>query len=189
MADDGAVVDKTFMRYLVNNSNSKLLSDVITNNYSCDIYDFVFINAAIWSISRACIEKVGGFDPLFSHYGEDVDYCNRVLNSGFKIGVVPKIKAVHNRSQLPSRITINFVQKRFIEYLLFFKKNNTPFYKVFFRHSFFISKNLFILFVKLKFNDISILIKANLKLFFSFKQIKLSRKEQNQNLAFIRELN
>lgn len=28
-------------------------------------------------ISKTCIEKVGGFSPLFYHYGEDVDYTNR----------------------------------------------------------------------------------------------------------------
>ena len=35
-------------------------------------YQVTFVNAAAWLISRACIEKVGGFDTsLFVNYGED----------------------------------------------------------------------------------------------------------------------
>jgi GT2 family glycosyltransferase len=50
-------------------------------------------------ISKQCLEKVGGFDPLFPHYGEDVEYAQRANNFGFKVGLYPKVKAFHFRNQ------------------------------------------------------------------------------------------
>lgn len=42
--------------------------------------------AAAWMLSGKCIETVGGFDTdLFVHYGEDDNYCQRVLYHGFRI--------------------------------------------------------------------------------------------------------
>lgn len=71
-----------------------------------------FVNAAAWLVSRACIEKVGYFEPLFGHYGEDRNYCDRVLYHNFLIGIDADAKIVHDRT-----ITRNFnkdlIQSRF----------------------------------------------------------------------------
>ena len=56
-----------------------------------------FVNAAAWMLSRACVEKVGYFEPLFEHYGEDRNYCDRVLHHKFFIGIDPDSKIVHDR--------------------------------------------------------------------------------------------
>ncbi|ESU20912.1 glycosyl transferase family protein [Flavobacterium cauense R2A-7] len=56
-----------------------------------------FVNAAAWLVSRGCLEKVGGFEPLFGHYGEDRNYCNRVLFHNFKIAITEKSKICHDR--------------------------------------------------------------------------------------------
>lgn len=57
-----------------------------------------FVNAAAWMVSRACIEKVGYFEPLFGHYGEDRNYCDRVLFHKFLIGIDHNAKIVHDRT-------------------------------------------------------------------------------------------
>ena len=62
-----------------------------------------FVNAAAWMLSRKCIEKVGLFEPLFSHYGEDRNYCDRVLFHKFFILIGTNSKIVHDRN-----ITRNF---------------------------------------------------------------------------------
>lgn len=56
-----------------------------------------FVNAAAWLISKKCIEKTGLFEEWFSHYGEDRNYCNRVLFHNFKIGITEKSKIIHDR--------------------------------------------------------------------------------------------
>jgi len=56
-----------------------------------------FVNAAAWLLSRECVEKVGVFEPLFSHYGEDRNYCDRVLYHGFSIIINANSKIVHDR--------------------------------------------------------------------------------------------
>lgn len=56
-----------------------------------------FINAAIWYIPRRTLLKVGGFSPLFFHYGEDLDFYHNVLHHGLRAGYYPDLKAVHRR--------------------------------------------------------------------------------------------
>lgn len=56
-----------------------------------------FVNAAAWMISRKCIETVGYFEPLFGHYGEDRNYCDRVCYHKFLIVIDTDCKIVHDR--------------------------------------------------------------------------------------------
>lgn len=60
-----------------------------------------FINAAIWYIPTAVLKEVGGFSPLFYHYGEDKDYVNRLTHHGYKVGFVPTIQGFHDREYRP----------------------------------------------------------------------------------------
>ncbi|MDV6168257.1 glycosyltransferase family 2 protein [Flavobacterium sp. DG1-102-2] len=56
-----------------------------------------FVNAAAWMLSRKCIETVGYFEPLFGHYGEDRNYCDKVRYHKFKIGIDGGTRIVHDR--------------------------------------------------------------------------------------------
>jgi GT2 family glycosyltransferase len=56
-----------------------------------------FINAAAWLVSKECFTKTGYFDPIFSHYGEDRNFCERVKYHGYKIGVVKNSAICHDR--------------------------------------------------------------------------------------------
>ena len=57
-----------------------------------------FVNAAAWMVSRQCFEKVGMFEPYFSHYGEDRNYCERVTYHKLKIGIDEDSRIVHDRT-------------------------------------------------------------------------------------------
>ena len=61
-----------------------------------ELYDTQYVNAAAWLLPRKTLETVGGFDPIFFHYGEDDNYINRVLYHGMKIGICPKERIVHD---------------------------------------------------------------------------------------------
>lgn len=56
-----------------------------------------FINAAFWFIPVSTLRKVGGFSPLFYHYGEDKDYVNRLHFHQYKIGYLPTVYGCHDR--------------------------------------------------------------------------------------------
>ena len=64
-----------------------------------DVYGTKYVNAAAWFLPRKTIETVGGFDPIFFHYGEDDNYLNRVLYHGLKIGICPTIRIVHDNDR------------------------------------------------------------------------------------------
>lgn len=96
---DGTDLDYGFQCYISSEYPVDLLSKIKSaSNDLKDIYSVFFINAAAWMISRNCIEKTGLFHPVFFHYGEDVNYCNRVLFHGFKIGFTPRAAIFHDRN-------------------------------------------------------------------------------------------
>ena len=51
-------------------------------------------NMAFWKI---VLEEVGGFDPVYTAAGDDVDLCWRVLDRGWKIGFHPAALVWHHR--------------------------------------------------------------------------------------------
>jgi len=90
-------LDKNFSNYMLREKTGQFYSDFVLGNPLANVYDVPFVNAAAWLVSKKCLETVGGFDPLFFHYGEDDNYCQRVAYHGFKIGVLPKTYVIHDR--------------------------------------------------------------------------------------------
>jgi GT2 family glycosyltransferase len=109
-------------------------NDLMSNNNIKDLYTIKYTNAALWMISRKCIETLGGFDPLFPHYGEDHEYANRLTFFKLKFGICPNIKSYHYRKQDVER-ELN-AKGLFNAYLIQVKNLNT---------------NLFVAYVKILF--------------------------------------
>jgi GT2 family glycosyltransferase len=93
---NGILPDHNFYRYITTGCKSYIV-DLIAGKEIKPVYLSGFINAAIWFLSIDCIKKVGGFDPIFFHAGEDVDYYARVLYHGFNAGLCPSAIAFHYR--------------------------------------------------------------------------------------------
>ena len=53
------------------------------------------MQAASWMIKVDVIKRVGLFNPLFFHYGEDNEYLNRIKYHGVKVGILSNCKIVH----------------------------------------------------------------------------------------------
>lgn len=51
-------------------------------------------NMAFW---RSVLEEVGGFDPIYTAAGDDVDVCWKVLDKGWEIGFHPAALVWHHR--------------------------------------------------------------------------------------------
>lgn len=60
-----------------------------------------FVNAAHWLVRRDCLMELGGFAPVFFHYGEDVNFSQRARMAGWRIGIDTGAKAVHDREGRP----------------------------------------------------------------------------------------
>ena len=61
------------------------------------VYNTNFVNAAAWLLPKKTLETIGGFDPIFFHYGEDNNYCQRVTYHKLKIAVVSNAYVIHDR--------------------------------------------------------------------------------------------
>lgn len=91
-------------KYIAHNfEKTRLISDLYFQSLD-PYYEISFINAAHWFIPRKTIETVGGFNPYFFHYGEDVEYVNRITFHKKKVLLVPGSKVIHDGKQVLSKV-------------------------------------------------------------------------------------
>ena len=83
----GNEIDRNFQQYISNSREKDLY------------YETTFANAAAWLLTKECLQKTGNFNPLFSHYGEDRNFCDRALFHNFSISIVKETKVLHDRLQ------------------------------------------------------------------------------------------
>lgn len=62
-------------------------------------HDVDVIVGAFFLIRREVIEKVGLLDEQFFMYGEDIDWCYRIKQAGFRIMFNPESKVLHYKKQ------------------------------------------------------------------------------------------
>lgn len=115
LSGDNYHLDRNFKSHLLNNIDQDFISDVYQGKLA-SVYDVPFVNAAAWFVPRKTLERVGGFDPIFLHYGEDDNYCQRVIFSNLHIGICPEAKVLHDRSQ-KKWVTPDIHHPRYYNYL------------------------------------------------------------------------
>ncbi len=95
----GQLLDAGFYEYITqkNKHGRKVYSQLALGKQQASIQAADFINAAAWLMSRSCLERVGGFSPLFFHYGEDRDYAQRLHYHGLQIGFCWQAHIYHDR--------------------------------------------------------------------------------------------
>lgn len=113
---NGTKLDANFANYVSYQNNPNFYSDFVLNQEKRTVYEVPFVNAAGWLISKQCLQTVGGFDPLFFHYGEDDHYCQRLRYHDLKIGVVPGTYLRHDRDMRPHKIKMH--SKEFFDWEL-----------------------------------------------------------------------
>jgi len=96
---DGTNFDKNFSTYM-NYDKSKYFYYDMYRGDAKKIYETLFVNAAAWFIPISTLKKIGGFDPIFFHYGEDDNYVQRLKYHNLKIGVVSDSIIYHDRENL-----------------------------------------------------------------------------------------
>ncbi|WP_445734530.1 glycosyltransferase family 2 protein [Mariniflexile sp.] len=99
----GKLLEYYFFKFMSNDVTKSFYSDFVITNPLKEIYDIDFVQAAAWLLPKKTLLEIGGFDPIFFHYGEDDNYCFRVLYHNFKIGVVPNSFIRHDSYEKPRR--------------------------------------------------------------------------------------
>lgn len=118
-----SAIENHVLQNIVQKNCQQLLSDSLLFKSLKDIYQIDYIGAAAWLISKDCLLKVGGFDPLFFHYGEDNDYAERVLMHDLKIGICPLTFATHDvEHREPNRLRTHRMIKATCLYNIKYKK-------------------------------------------------------------------
>lgn len=107
---DGKLLDYQFNNYISDSDDEGrlLYSDLLLQRELKPIYAVDFVNAASWLLSKDVFNQVGYFDELFSHYGEDVNFSQRVKYNGCKIGVAPTCFIYHDREERRGKHTESF---------------------------------------------------------------------------------
>lgn len=78
------------------------------------------LSGAAMMFRRQVYEEIGGFDEIFFMYGEDLDFCRRVLDKGWKTVYVSEAKIIHFGGQSSGKrkvkSLINFYESMWIYY-------------------------------------------------------------------------
>lgn len=161
MNTDGSCLETGFQSELSYENCPEFTSDAYLTKKK-ELYQIKnYINASCWLLSRSCLVSVGGFDPLFSHYGEDINYCMRAHYHGFKVGLSTLTRSYHARD--------NYVPKA-SQLSLFIKKGRTRYIS-----NYLLPKltNLELHYFKFFFEELIILFLLVLKSILSFRKIIL----------------
>lgn len=96
----GSDFDEHFYEFLLQSDLKHVLLNAITKGDKVQkIIDTSVVNAAAWMVSRKCLETVGGFDPIFFHYGEDDNYLQRTIYKKLKVGILPGTFIIHDKDR------------------------------------------------------------------------------------------
>ncbi len=86
-------------------------------------YEVDAISGAFMMMRREVYEKIGGFDPEFFMYGEDLDLCYRTQKAGFKVYYVHTTQIIHYKGESTKRSNLDETKVFYDAMHLFVKKH------------------------------------------------------------------
>ncbi|ASB50955.1 glycosyltransferase family 2 protein [Alkalitalea saponilacus] len=122
---NGDAIDRNFQNYLGPSFTPEFYSDLFLKKNK-EIYEGKFANAAAWMLTRKCIEIVGGFDPIFKHYGEDDDYIYRLHYHKLKLAIIANAIIYHDRPQTGKMNNSFYKNQIYTRSVLSLKKDIKP---------------------------------------------------------------
>jgi O-antigen biosynthesis protein len=88
-----------------------------------ETYEVDAISGSFMMLSRIAYEKIGGLDETFFMYGEDLDYCYRMNQAGFKVYYVHATKIVHFKGESTRRSSIDEIKTFYAAMQIFVEKH------------------------------------------------------------------
>lgn len=90
-------------------------------------YEVDAVSGSFMMIRREIYEKVGGFDEQFFMYGEDLDLCYRVQQSGYKVFYFHDTQIIHYKGESTKRSNLDETKLFYDAMHLFVKKHLSSF--------------------------------------------------------------
>lgn len=93
----GSKIENEVLMHFARNANSDydFISDLYFNRLD-DIYPVSYACAVSWLLPIETVKNIGGFDPIYFHYGEDDNYIQRIKYFGYQVGICPKVSVCHD---------------------------------------------------------------------------------------------
>ncbi len=88
-----------------------------------ETYKVDAISGAFMMLRREVYETLGGFDPEFFMYGEDLDFCYRTKNSGYDVYYVHSTEIIHYKGESTRRSSIDETKVFYDAMHLFVRKH------------------------------------------------------------------
>lgn len=176
---DKTQIEKGLMHYIADYkiTSTDLINDLYFRKEK-EIYETNYINAAAWLLPTRTLNIIGGFDPIFFHYGEDDNYMQRVKYHKMKIGICPGVTIVHDTDiRIKSEEKAQQNNKKTLLVELTNINNNTSVYKSMFLYIKRAIKHI----LKMKFCISVEMIKTAFYIFTIRKNIIKSRTQNKEN--------
>jgi len=81
------------------------------------------ISGSFMMIQKKAVDEVGLLDETFFLYGEDLDWCYRMRQAGWKIVYLPKTQIIHYKGQSAKEATFNHLRVFYSAMSLFVNKH------------------------------------------------------------------
>lgn len=104
---------------------SRLFGGFLMTDFSSDrIADVEVLNGWFWVVRRKALDEVGLLDETFFMYGEDIDWCKRFHEGGWRTVYYPEAEAIHHGGASSSRAPVwSYVEMQRAN-LLYWKKHH-----------------------------------------------------------------
>lgn len=108
--------------------DKKLFTSYALNNWPHDSLRAVdILSGCFWLVSRQALSEVGLLDEVFFIYGEDMDWCKRFWNKGWRVVYVPWAEAIHYGGASSSNSPVRFYIEMQRANLQYWKKHHSDF--------------------------------------------------------------
>jgi GT2 family glycosyltransferase len=147
-----------------------------------------FVNAAAWMIPKGTLETVGGFAPLFFHYGEDRDFVNRMKYFSLRLGIVGGVSIRHFRDDRAMDVSQWSFERRckyyFVGGLTRATDINRSLVTAWVDGKVWMLKETLVQLVRLKLDAIIVLVKVAWRMFCHLRKIIRHRRDVRTNITF-----
>lgn len=88
-----------------------------------ETYEVDAVSGSFMFLRREVYEQVGGLDEQFFMYGEDLDWCYRIQQAGWKVYYVPTTQIIHYKGESAKRSNIDELKLFYDAMHVFVKKH------------------------------------------------------------------